>query len=69
MTKTEVEKQVRALPEEEQIELAYSVLADVLLTVSDEEREELNKRWYDYKAHPERTSSWDKVKVRLAKTQ
>ena len=67
MTKTEVEKQAQALPEEERVELAYALLRSATPVLTKEQEEEVTRRMKAYREDPSILVSEEEAHARLRK--
>ncbi len=52
MTRAEIEQHARALPDEEQVELAYALLDDVVPALTPEQEGEADRRIAAYRRNP-----------------
>ena len=71
MTQAAVRKQIKALPIDDRLQqlddIWFSVADDGLLPLTAEQKQELDRRWADYKKHPEAGLSPDQLKARMAR--
>ena len=71
MTLAAVRKQIKALPIDDRLQLLddiwFSVADDGFLPLTEAQRQELDRRWVDYKQHPETGLSLNQLKSRVAR--
>jgi len=71
MTLATLTKQIKSLPANQRAtlldEIWLSLTEDQIATVSPTLLDELDRRWADYKAHPETSLNWEQAKVELDK--
>lgn len=63
MTRVEIEQHARALPEEDQVELAYALLENVVPALTSER--EADRRIAAYRRNPSILVAEDEVRARL----
>ena len=65
MTRAEIEQHARALPDEEQVELAYALLDDVVPALTPEQEGEADRRIAAYRRNPSILVAEDEARARL----
>ncbi len=65
MTRAEFEQHARALPDEEQVELAYALLDDVVPALTPEQEGEADRRIAAYRRNPSILVAEDAARARL----
>ena len=65
MTRAEFEQHARALPDEEQVELAYALLDDVVPALTPEQEGEADRRIAAYRRNPSILVAEDEARARL----
>jgi len=65
MTRLEIERYARALPEEDRVELAYVLLEDVVPALTPEQEREADRRIAAYRRNPGTLVAEDEALARL----
>ena len=65
MTRAEIEQHARALPDEEQVELAYALLDDIVPALTPEQEGEADRRIAAYRRNPSILVAGDEARARL----
>ena len=64
MTRGQIEQHARALPDEEQVELAYTLLEGVVPALTPEQEREADRRIAAYRRNPSILVAADEVRAR-----
>ncbi len=64
MTRAEIEQHARALPNEDQVELAYALLDNVLPALAPEQAREADRRIAAYRRNPSILVAEDEARAR-----
>ena len=65
MTRVEIEQHARALPDEDQVELAYALLDNVVPALTPEQEREADRRIAAYRRNPGILVAEDEARARL----
>jgi putative addiction module component (TIGR02574 family) len=69
MNKATLRKELMELTPAERIDLAVelweSIPPDEFPALTDEQKEEIDRRWAEHQKNPERASPWEEVRARL----